>query len=82
MTKRGWPDFFCWRGNKDGQVQFFVAEVKGRCKHGQGAMKKVPEKQIQIMKFLDQQGITVFVSDGETLYPFGEYMAERMGKGL
>lgn len=32
VTKRGWPDFFCWKSNS-GNIQILIVEVKRRKHH-------------------------------------------------
>ena len=51
VTKRGWPDFFCW--HPDGK--FAMVEVKDTAKH---PLKK---EQKRTMEYLSQRGIPCYV---------------------
>jgi len=60
-TKRGWPDFLCF---KDGQV--IAVECKPRTKKS-GELKLLKRDQVRTMEILISAGIKCYVSDGETL---------------
>lgn len=49
VTKRGFPDFFCWKGHKFGFV-----EVKPKCK------SKLKKSQYFVMRVLSSYGIKCF----------------------
>ena len=63
-TKRGWPDFLCF---KDGQL--ICVEVKPRLADG-SRLKLLKPTQVQVMNALTDAGIKCFVSDGTRLIPF------------
>jgi len=63
VTKRGWPDFLCF---KDGE--FIAVEVKPRTVRG--GHKKLKPEQVLVMRILSDHGIRCFVSDGKTLERF------------
>ena len=62
--KRGWPDFFCQRG--DGT--WCVVEVKRRLPSGKLVMLK--REQEMILTAMSSIGVECFVSDGKILYRY------------
>lgn len=61
ITKRGWPDFFCF----DSKGRPFVVEVKPRtCDGRPGRLKP---SQSMVMRTLSAFGIRCFVSDGSNI---------------
>ena len=70
-TKRGWPDFLCWR--LDGSA--FVVEVKPPGRNGKPGPLKL--EQIEVMELLSRHGIECWVSSGET---FERYVTVKHGR--
>lgn len=63
VTKRGWPDFLCF---KDGEL--IAVEVKPRTVKGK---LKLPSRyQVLTMQILEAHGIKCYLSDGKTLERF------------
>lgn len=65
VSKRGWPDFMCWRGE-----EFIAVEVKPRRRDGKEGFLLLKREQARCMDFLTRAGIRCYVSDGLTLEPY------------
>lgn len=64
-TKRGWPDFICYRRDSD---EVIAVEVKPRNRHGH--LQGLKDSQVRCLSFLQSKGIRCFVSDGKKLEQF------------
>ena len=69
-TKRGWPDFICFR--PDGSV--FVVECKPRMNPNgwrkSDELRILSKPQAEVLDFLSELGVECFVSDGKELEPY------------
>ena len=82
--KRGWPDFICIPPQKDKQP--FVVEVKPRVPTGprKGCYGMLKPEQEYVMAMLQDLGMKVYISDGESLDVFDReyWKTERKKYGI
>ena len=53
VTKRGYPDFFCWKETPEGEMFAFI-EVKPK------RSNRLKTMQLKVMKFLSSKGIECY----------------------
>ena len=53
-TKRGYPDFFCYRENEDGEAEFMLVEVKPKRSY------RLKFMQLKVMKMLASKGVPCY----------------------